>query len=199
MSTLRVAFLVGTFLGSFLLFLVEPLVGKRLLPLLGGSAAVWTTCLVFFQVTLLLGYLGAHWIATRLKSSRQSLSYLAVLGIAVVQLAATRHYALRADTAHPIRSVFGLLDTLIGIPFVALAAASPLFQSWYAQTAPDSAGPPPHCPPPLAPPTTSTRSRTRGRCSPCWPTRHWSSPASPSTARWMRGHSGSWPSPWCVA
>ena len=56
------------FLSSSLLFLVEPMAGKRLLPLLGGSAAVWTTCLVFFQTALLVGYLCAHGIASRLRA-----------------------------------------------------------------------------------------------------------------------------------
>ena len=61
-----ILYISAIFLSSSLLFLVEPMAGKRLLPLLGGSSAVWITCLVFFQTTLLLGYLCAHAIATRL-------------------------------------------------------------------------------------------------------------------------------------
>ena len=63
-------YIAAIFLSSSLLFLVEPMAGKRLLPLLGGSSAVWITCLVFFQTTLLLGYLCAHAIAMRLSRRR---------------------------------------------------------------------------------------------------------------------------------
>src|ERR1700757_311996 len=64
-SHLRLLFATTIFLGSFLLFLVEPIAARQLLPVLGGSAAVWITCLVFFQTALLLGYLYAHWLARR--------------------------------------------------------------------------------------------------------------------------------------
>ena len=76
------------FLSSSLLFLVEPMAGKRLLPLLGGSSAVWITCLVFFQSALLLGYLCAHFIATRLPRRPQLLAYGFLLALSVVQIAA---------------------------------------------------------------------------------------------------------------
>src|SRR5215470_19927831 len=79
MSPLNALYAVAIFLGSFLLFLVEPMAAKRLVPLLGGSAAVWTTCLVFFQVALLLGYLCAHWLATRLRPRAQALVYTGLL------------------------------------------------------------------------------------------------------------------------
>src|SRR5580704_2216425 len=65
MSHLRFLFASAVFLAAFLLFLVEPIAGRQLLPALGGSAAVWITCLAFFQTALLLGYLYAHWLARR--------------------------------------------------------------------------------------------------------------------------------------
>src|SRR5271156_2271855 len=65
MTPLRFLFASVVFLASFLLFLVEPIAARQLLPILGGSAAVWITCLVFFQVALLLGYLYAHWLSRR--------------------------------------------------------------------------------------------------------------------------------------
>src|ERR1700726_4039444 len=65
LSGLRFLFAGTIFLASFLLFLVEPIAAKQLLPVLGGSAAVWVTCLVFFQTALLVGYLYAHWLAQR--------------------------------------------------------------------------------------------------------------------------------------
>src|SRR5580693_10298305 len=73
------------FLGAFLLFLVEPMAAKQLLPTLGGSSAVWLTCLVFFQVALLLGYLFAHWIASS-TTSKPSLLILLALGLATLAL-----------------------------------------------------------------------------------------------------------------
>jgi hypothetical protein len=134
MPPLKVLFGIAIFLSSSLLFLIEPIVGKLLLPLLGGSAAVWTTCLVFFQTLLLLGYLCAHLFATRLTLRGQSLAYLALLCAALVQLSVTLGQHLRANTAHPIFSVFWLISTLVGTPFLALSAASPLLQVWYGWT-----------------------------------------------------------------
>jgi spermidine synthase len=131
MAPLKVLFAIAIFLGSSLLFLIEPIAGKLLLPLLGGSAAVWTTCLVFFQLALLLGYLCAHLFATKLRPQRQSLAYLILLCAALAQLGVTLGQNESASTAHPIFSVFWLLSTLIGIPFLALSAASPLLQAWY--------------------------------------------------------------------
>jgi spermidine synthase len=120
------------FLSSSLLFLVEPMTGKRLLPLLGGSSAVWITCLVFFQSALLLGYLCAHFIATRLPRRPQLLAYGFLLALSLVQVAANLDPHLHASTTRPIFSVLWLLTTLIGLPFLTLSATNPLLQSWYA-------------------------------------------------------------------
>ena len=79
MPSLRALYAFAIFWSSCLLFLVEPMAAKRLVPLLGGSAAVWTTCLVFFQTMLLLGYALAHWLASRFSTYRQTLVYLAIL------------------------------------------------------------------------------------------------------------------------
>src|SRR5215467_6805648 len=132
MSPLTVLYAIAIFLGSFLLFLVEPMAAKRLLPLLGGSAAVWTTCLVFFQVALLLGYLSAHWLATRLRPRAQALVYTGLLVACLAQASLNLRPDLHASTLHPIVSVFVLLTTLIGLPFVILSATSPLLQAWYS-------------------------------------------------------------------
>lgn len=132
MSPLTVLYAIAIFLGSFLLFLVEPMAAKRLLPLLGGSAAVWTTCLVFFQVALLLGYMCAHWLATRLRPRAQAFVYTGLLIACLAQASLNLRPDLHASTLHPILSVFLLLTTLIGLPFVVLSATSPLLQAWYA-------------------------------------------------------------------
>jgi spermidine synthase len=133
MSPINWLYAVAIFLGSFLLFLVEPIAAKRLLPLLGGSAAVWTTCLVFFQVALLCGYLCAHWLANRLCRGMQAIVYVGLLAACVVQAGMNLHPDLHASTAHPITSVFWVLTTLIGLPFLVLSANNPLLQSWYAR------------------------------------------------------------------
>ena len=114
---------------------MEPIAGKRLLPLLGGSAAVWTACLVFFQSALLLGYLAAHWLVTRTSARTQAMAYVGLLLLSLGQLAIGISPDLRASPAHPIPSVLWLLTVLIGIPFVTLSATSPLLQSWYARSA----------------------------------------------------------------
>jgi spermidine synthase len=120
------------FLSSSLLFLVEPMAGKRLLPLLGGSSAVWITCLVFFQTTLLLGYLCAHAIATRLRRRTQLWSYGFLLTLSLIQVFASLDPHPQASTVRPVFSVLWVLTMLIGLPFLALSATNPLLQAWYA-------------------------------------------------------------------
>jgi spermidine synthase len=133
MRFLRALFALAIFLSSCLLFLAEPMVGKRLVPLFGGSAAVWTTCLVFFQSALLLGYCFAHWLSTRLSTRKQGFVYLVLLAVGLLfSLNANPH--LHPNISHPTPSVFWLLSALIGIPFVTLSASSPLLQAWYARS-----------------------------------------------------------------
>ncbi|PYP90422.1 MAG: hypothetical protein DMG65_11965 [Candidatus Angelobacter sp. Gp1-AA117] len=129
----KTLYAVAIFLSSCLLFLAEPMAGKRLLPLLGGSAAVWTTCLVFFQTALLLGYFCAHALATRTRAVAQGIVYTALLALSLVQVWRSVNPDLRATPAHPIVSVLWLLTTLVGLPFLALSATSPLLQAWYAR------------------------------------------------------------------
>ena len=131
---------VAIFLSSSLLFLIEPLAAKRLLPLLGGSAAVWTACLVFFQCALLIGYVTAHWLAGLGRTRVQAATYVALLALSLLQLSRSVDPRPYADPGHPITSVLLLLTMLIGAPFVTLSATSPLLQAWYARSA--SAGAP---------------------------------------------------------
>jgi spermidine synthase len=136
-----ILYAAAIFLSSSLLFLVEPMAGKRLLPLLGGSASVWMTCLVFFQTVLLAGYICAHWIATRLRPRMQAAVYSALLVASLVQVARSLNPALRASTLHPITSVLWMLTVLIGLPFLVLSATNPLLQAWYARVGGVSADP----------------------------------------------------------
>lgn len=124
---------VAIFLSSWLLFLIEPIAGKRLLPLLGGSAAVWMACLVFFQCALLLGYFAAHVLVTRASAKGQAVAYVGLLLLSLGQLTYGVRPELHATTARPIASVLWLLTLLIGLPFVTLSATSPLLQAWYSR------------------------------------------------------------------
>ena len=119
------------------MFLLEPIAAKRLVPLLGGSAAVWTACLVFFQTALLLGYYVAHLLVSHARLRTQVATYVGLLALSVVQLARVVDPTLRADVERPIVSVLWLLSGLIGLPFVTLSATSPLLQAWFARSTPD--------------------------------------------------------------
>src|SRR5215207_2589446 len=138
-SSLRaraLSYALAIFLGSTLLFLLEPIAAKRLVPLLGGSAAVWTACLVFFQTALLLGYYVAHLLVTRTTLRTQVTAFVGLLALSVVQLVRVVDPALRANAERPLVSVLWVLAGLIGLPFVTLSATSPLLQAWFARTAP---------------------------------------------------------------
>ncbi len=135
MKLLRSLYGFTIFLSAFLLFAVEPMAAKQLLPTLGGSSAVWTTCLVFFSVLLLLGYLYAHWLSTRCTLVQQAIIHILLLTAAVVMLSSP---PIRPDPAavtwHPALTVFRVLGTLLGLPYLALAATTPLLTAWYAAT-----------------------------------------------------------------
>src|SRR5579863_9106278 len=131
MTKLRGLFGVAIFLASFLLFLVEPIAAKQLLPVFGGSAAVWITCLVFFQTALLVGYLYAHWLAHRSHwILHVALLLLAAVG-AIVWCMQT--IDLGRASQNPVSSIFAALSLSIGLPFLMLGATSPLLQVWLAR------------------------------------------------------------------
>ncbi|HSA22523.1 MAG TPA: ferrichrome ABC transporter permease, partial [Myxococcota bacterium] len=143
---MRWTFPAAIFLGACLLFLVQPMVAKALLPWFGGSAAVWTTCLVFFQVLLLAGYLYAHALATRVAPRRQAwvhggLVALALAGLAVAALGfgspAVPGPALAPqEVTGPVPRILVILALVIGLPYLVLAANGPLLQAWYARCFP---------------------------------------------------------------
>jgi SAM-dependent methyltransferase len=132
MKLLRSLYAVTIFLSAFLLFVVEPMAAKQLLPTLGGSSAVWTTCLVFFSVVLLLGYLYAHWISVRFSPARQAVIHILLLAVALLVLGIHTSPNPAAVTYHPALTVFRVLATVIGLPYLALSATTPLLTGWYA-------------------------------------------------------------------
>src|SRR5258708_2226303 len=122
------------FLGVFLLFLLEPLFAKLILPRFGGAAAVWAACLVFFQCALVLGYLYAEVAARRLKPPRQSQLHIALLLLSLLFLPiAPRFLQAQREASDPASTILLLLTASIGLPFVLLSATSPLAQIWYTR------------------------------------------------------------------
>jgi hypothetical protein len=125
------------FTGAFLLFLVQPLIGKYILPWFGGAPAVWTTCMLFFQMLLLGGYAYAHVSARWLKPRAQALLHLALLLAALALLPITPADSWKpGDAADPTLRILGLLLASIGLPYFVLAATSPLMQHWFSRTNP---------------------------------------------------------------
>lgn len=131
MALLTFLYASVVFLSAFLLFLVQPIVAKQLLPVLGGSAAVWTTCLVFFQTVLLLGYFYADRLVHRLKPRMQALTHVTLLAVALATLGLHVRASAWAATWHPMLTVLGLLSLIIGLPYFALSATTPLLQAWF--------------------------------------------------------------------
>ena len=136
MSASRLLYGTTVFLGASLLFLIEPMAAKQLLPTLGGSSAVWITCLVFFQVMLLLGYLFAHWLTRSSHTGGRRTLYFALLAVAGVLLVlrglVPTNLGQHAD--HPVTAIFIALSLTIGLPFLLLGATSPLLQVWFLRT-----------------------------------------------------------------
>ena len=122
------------FLGAFLLFQIQPLIAKIILPSFGGSSVVWSTCMLFFQVLLLLGYAYAHWLNEHLRATRQAMVHSALLLVSIAVLPIGPD-AARSVTGvdHPSWQILKLLAITIGIPYFLLSSTSPLLQAWYAR------------------------------------------------------------------
>ncbi len=125
-------FAAAIFLSAALLFLVQPMTGKVLLPLLGGSPAVWNTCMVFFQAVLLLGYLYAHLVGTYLRPRYQPLVHAAFVAIAAVYLLFTP--TIGEPGERPTLWLIQTLIALVGLPFLAVSTTGPLLQRWFSRT-----------------------------------------------------------------
>lgn len=122
------------FLSAFLLFQVQPLVAKRILPWFGGTAAVWIACLLFFQVALLLGYVYAHLMATRVPPRARTAIHLLLLAASLAMLPIIPAELVRlTETDPPLFLVLAVLTTLVGLPYFLLTTSTPLVQAWYAE------------------------------------------------------------------
>jgi len=139
-------FAISVFLSAFLLFQVQPMIGKFILPWFGGTPAVWSTALLFFQVLLTGGYAYAYWLIDRIKDARQGRLHIGLTALALIVLAAlafqwsspvTPPSALKpADVASPILDIFKLLLISVGLPYFILASNGPLMQAWFSRRFP---------------------------------------------------------------
>jgi len=121
------------FSSALLMFVLQPLFGKLLLPLLGGTPAVWNSCMVFYQSILFLGYLYAHLLGTRLKSNHQIIVHLAVISLSFLALPVSLPENLIPPTeGNPTLWLFSTLALAIGLPFFVLSTTAPLIQKWFA-------------------------------------------------------------------
>jgi len=124
------------FLSSFLLFLVQPLIARLILPWFGGSAAVWTTCMLFFQVLLLAGYAYAHSLS-KLAGRRQAIVHTVLLLAALATLPIMPAESWKpTGEQEPISRILLLLGAAVGLPYFLLASTSPLIQAWFARARP---------------------------------------------------------------
>ena len=140
-----VVFASTMFLSACLLFQVQLIISKYILPWFGGTPSVWTTAMVFFQVLLLGGYLYAHLISTYLSARRQMTVHGGLLALSVLLLGVTARWwpapilpgagFKPLEVIHPTRDILVLLATSVGLPFFLLSTTGPLLQSWHARTA----------------------------------------------------------------
>src|SRR5262245_14466352 len=131
---------ITLFVNAALLFIIEPMVAKMILPFLGGSPAVWNTSLVFYQTCLLGGYAYAHFGSAWLGTRRHALLHLNLLlaGLLLLPIVLPLHW-FDAAAVYPVNSLLGVLALSIGFPFFVLSAGAPLLQKWFAVCRQDEA------------------------------------------------------------
>ena len=125
------------FLSAFLLFLVQPIMAKQVLPWFGGGAGVWTSCMVFFQILLLLGYAYSDAVTRQLSARKQVILHVAVLVVSLLWLPIIPNPSWKPlGSEEPILLILGLLAATIGLPYFLLSTTGPLIQAWFARSFP---------------------------------------------------------------
>jgi len=146
-NILRFIFAASIFLSAFLLFQIQPIIAKVILPWFGGSPAVWTTVMLFFQVLLTGGYAYAYWLVGRVRIPHQSLTH-SLLAVAAVALSlglgmlwaspVTPPASMKPlEASSPISEIFILLLITVALPYFILAANGPLMQAWFSRFFPE--------------------------------------------------------------
>ena len=126
---------ITIFLSAFLLFAVQPMIAKMILPWFGGTSAVWSTCMLFFQVALLLGYVYAHWLHKALGARRQAWAHIGMLALSLAALPVLPNPRWKVVVpGQPSLRILALLAVTVGLPYFLLSSTSPLLQAWYART-----------------------------------------------------------------
>jgi SAM-dependent methyltransferase len=134
-SRLVLAYALTIFASAFLLFQVQPIITKMILPWFGGAAAVWSVCLLFFQTTLLLGYLYAHLLTQKFGPRNQARIHVVFLAASLAFLPILPRVSLKpSGLEDPTYRVLTVLAVTIGVPFLLLSSTSPLLQSWYSRS-----------------------------------------------------------------
>ena len=129
-----VVFALTLFISAMQLFLVEPMIGKMILPLLGGTPAVWNTCMVFFQAVLLCGYGYAHFSTSWLGARKQAALHLVLLLLPFLFLPVAVNRGLIRGDENPVLIVLLILSLTVGPPMFVVSASAPLLQKWFAST-----------------------------------------------------------------
>ena len=130
-------FALTIFFGAFLLFQIQPMIGKFILPWFGGGPGVWTTCMLFFQVLLLGGYAYAHLISRWCQPRRQVIIHLALLGLSLSMLPVIPSDSWKPQgSGDPRLQILSLLAATVGVPYFALSATGPLIQHWFSRANP---------------------------------------------------------------
>jgi hypothetical protein len=134
---LAINYAATIFVGAFLLFQLQPLVTKHILPWFGGSPAVWTVCMLFFQTLLLAGYVYAHLGHQRLRPAHLALVQLAIIVAAVALLRVLPDDRWEPqDGSDPVGRILLMLTVTVGLPYFVLATTAPLIQAWFARSFP---------------------------------------------------------------
>ncbi|MEX2287529.1 MAG: fused MFS/spermidine synthase [Planctomycetaceae bacterium] len=134
---LGVCYAVTIFVSAFLLFQVQPLISKYILPWFGGTPAVWTTCMLFFQMVLFAGYAYAHVIVERLSPRAQAGTQLGLMLVALLTLPVTPNASWKpTGNEQPTVQIILLLGASVGLPFFILSSTGPLLQGWFSRTHP---------------------------------------------------------------
>ena len=139
-------FAISIFLSAFLLFQIQPMIGKFILPWFGGTPAVWSTVMLFFQVLLTGGYAYAYWLIARVNAKKQIILHIALIGLAIITLVSlsfswtspiTPGSSLKPENINtPVLDIFRLLVISVGVPYFVLAANGPLMQAWFSRVFP---------------------------------------------------------------
>lgn len=129
------AFLFAVFTSAFLLFLVQPIAARHILPWFGGTPAVWTACMLCFQAGLLIGYTYAHLLATYLKRRQQVIVHLSLLALSLLTLPIVPSESLKPEGgADPVKGIVILIFATVGLPYILISASGPLLQHWFSES-----------------------------------------------------------------